>query len=61
MTMLAFVIVLTLLNALALVTRINYVSGKRPRPVLSRKQEIFGLCMTAIFFLWGVAILLFGW
>lgn len=59
--MLAFVIVLTLLNGLGIWSRADYVSGKKERVPLTRKQEVFGLWMTAIFFLWGCAILLFGW
>lgn len=59
--MFAFVVTITILQALAFFTRLDYASGKKPRAALTHKQEVFGLGMTAFFFLWGIAILLFGW
>ncbi len=59
--MFAFVLTLTLLNGLALWARSDYVTGKKERKANTVKQEIFGLWMTAAFFLWGCAVLIFHW
>lgn len=57
----AFVIVMLILNCLALHSRAQIVSGKKKRTELTPNQEAVGLILTAIFVLWGAAVLIFNW